>query len=115
MKHKNLFSLYIFGFLLSLICTLCAYILVVNHILTAWILIVGILLLAFIQLTVQLIFFLHVGQEEKPYWNLLSFLSTAGIIFTIIVGALWIMGHLNYNMSGQQMDAYIMKSEGMHY
>lgn len=114
MKHTTVIS-YIVGFLLSLICTFTAYIVVVNHVVQLGILTAVILTLALIQLTIQLVFFLHLGNEEKPYWNSMFFISTAGIIFIIVVGAVWIMSHLNYNMSPQSMDTTIMKNEGMHY
>jgi cytochrome o ubiquinol oxidase operon protein cyoD len=92
------FNAYLVGFLLSIVLTLVAYLFVVNHILAGWILFAAIIILAFVQLLVQLIFFLHLGQESKPRWNLLFLLSTISIILTIVLASLWIMNHLNYNM-----------------
>jgi len=50
--------------------------------------------LALVQLVVQLVLFLHVGQEEKPRFNLLA-LSFGLITVVILVGGtLWIMQNL---------------------
>lgn len=101
---------YIIGFLLSLVLTLTAYFAVVISAPNSLLII---LMLAVIQLVVQLVFFLHVGQEKGPAWNLAVLISTFSIVLIVIVGSLWIMANLNYNMSPQQMDDYIMKSENM--
>lgn len=99
---------YITGFLLSLGLTLAAYFAVVNHVaLTLWV-ITG---LAMVQLVVQLIFFLHLGQGEDGRWNFAVFLSTVGIVFILVIGTIWIMNHLNYNMMSDQE---IIMDEGMH-
>jgi cytochrome o ubiquinol oxidase operon protein cyoD len=50
--------------------------------------------LALAQLLVQLVCFLHLGQEAKPRWNLFA-LAFAVLIVTIVVGGtLWIMHNL---------------------
>jgi cytochrome o ubiquinol oxidase subunit IV len=54
--------------------------------------------LALIQGAIQLFYFLDLGKEEKPRWNLIVFLCTLLIIFIIVAGSLWIMYHLNYNL-----------------
>lgn len=117
--RKNLLKSYIIGFVLSVVLTLGAYYAVMlqtsgNLSISNEILIGIILILAFIQLGIQLLFFLHIGNESKPRWNLMIFLSFAGVIFIIVVGSLWIMTHLNYNMTPQEMGDYLLKDEGMH-
>lgn len=98
-KFQHLpFNAYLVGFLLSIVFTLVAYLLVVNHVLSGGILFSAIIILALVQLFVQLLFFLHMGQESKPRWNLVFLLSTISIILIIVIGSLWIMNHLNYNM-----------------
>lgn len=105
---------YVAGFILSVALTLEAYFAVVNHVAGSQMLIFFLLILAFAQLAVQLVFFLHVGQEEKSQWNLVFLLSTAGIIFTVVVGSIWIMDHLNYRMMPKQMDQQIMQEENIY-
>ncbi|HWY79438.1 MAG TPA: cytochrome C oxidase subunit IV family protein [Candidatus Sulfotelmatobacter sp.] len=103
--HKGLLKSYIIGFILSVILTLCAYIPVAFYVsskhtiffheIIIWI----IFILAFVQLIVQLLFFLHMGQEAKPRWKLGVFISFFGIILIVVIASIWIMQHLNYNMS----------------
>ena len=102
---------YTLGFFLSIGLTLAAYFVVDKHLLTGWDVLLVIMGLAFIQLWVQLIFFLHLGQEDKPRWNLLALLSTGSLILIVIVGSLWIMQNLSYHMPS---DTEIIHDEGIH-
>lgn len=114
--HGTLKS-YIIGFVLSVVLTLGAFFIVLRpdvfHMSTAAI-IPAILVLAVIQLFVQLIFFMHLAQETGPRWKLAIFISTIGIVLIVVVGSIWIMNHLNYNMmaSPSQMNAYIQSQDG---
>jgi cytochrome o ubiquinol oxidase subunit IV len=112
---RGTFSSYLAGFLLSLLFTISAYLLVVVHFLTSLWLIAAIILLGVAQLLVQLIFFLHLGKESKPRWNLMV-LSFAGVVLLILVfGSLWIMNNLNYHMATpHDIDKAIMNDEGIH-
>lgn len=111
-QHGSLTS-YTIGFILSLILTFVAYAAVVMHLLSTQYLIYLISLLALLQLMVQLVFFLHLFEEQKPRWNLVFFISTVGILLIVIVGSIWIMNHLNYNMSPMKMDQFLIKDEGI--
>jgi len=98
------------GFVLAVGLTLAAYFVVVDHWLYGVWVVVAIVALAVAQLLVQLIFFLHLGREGKPRWNLAAFFFMLIFLFIIIAGSLWIMYNLNYNMiqmSPQQMDSYM--------
>lgn len=100
---------YISGFVGALATTIVAFVLVSGHILTGGWLIAALMGLAVIQLGVQLVFFLHLGDEARPRWQLTAFLFTAVMVLVIVIGSLWIMYHLNYNMSmtPEQMDSYM--------
>lgn len=89
---------YVIGFVSSIILTLVAYILVVNHVMSGAGLVAVIVGLAIIQLFVQLFFFLHLGEESKPRWNLMALLFAAMVVIIVVFGSLWIMNNLNYNM-----------------
>lgn len=111
---------YSIGFVSSLLLTLSAFILteiqISSHpVISQQLLIPLILGLAFIQLTVQMIFFLHLWHEEKPRWNLLFFGATFSLILLVIVASIWIMQHLNYNMTPSDMTKFLIKDEGIHY
>lgn len=100
---------YVSGFVGALAVTVVAFALVMSRVLTGGWLIAVLVMFALVQLWVQLTFFLHLGSEAKPRWQLTAFLFTAVMVLVIVIGSLWIMYHLNYNMSmtPQQMDTYM--------
>jgi len=114
--HATLKS-YIIGFVLSLLFTLTAFSLVMYpgffHA-SYGVIVPGIIILAVIQLLVQLIFFMHLATEDGPRWKLAALVSTIGIILIVVVGSIWIMNHLNYNMmaSPADMNTYIQSQDG---
>lgn len=119
--HTIRISSYILGFILSLAATLLAYILVSQHVaghhlfLTHRFLVGSILILAVAQLIVQLVFFLHLGRERKPRWNLWALLFAVLVVVILIIGSLWIMAHMDYNMRPNRPDdtnSAIIKDEG---
>lgn len=114
MNNKGSSKPYIVGFVLSMLLTLLAYFFVTNQILHGGWLIAAIIGLALVQLMVQLLFFLHLGQESKPRWNFIFFLATVSLILLVVIGSLWIMNHLNYNMTPKEINTYMLKEEGMH-
>jgi len=100
----------IWGFVISLLLTLAAYFLVVEHLVAGWVLICSVVGLAIVQGVCQLVFYLHLGVESKPRWNLMIFLFMVLIMFVIISGSMWIMRTLDYNLMpvtqyGYQADA----------
>ena len=101
---------YITGFIISIVLTVAAYLMVVEHLLNDQILIFVIIGLALIQLWVQLIFFLHLDYEKGPRWNLAFFLSTIGIVLIVVIGSLWIMENLSYHMP---TDEEILRDEAI--
>jgi cytochrome o ubiquinol oxidase operon protein cyoD len=114
MNHATL-KMYVTGFVLSIALTLAAYFLVTSGEIFGNVLIGAILVLAVVQFVVQAFFFLHLGQGKDARWNFVVFGSTLGIILILVVGSIWIMNHLNYNMmaSPSQMNAYIQSQDGL--
>ena len=89
---------YLTGFILSLLLTGVAYALVVGGSTSPWLLaILGVLALA--QMVVQLVFFLHLGEEARPRYKIASFILMSLMLLIIVVGSIWIMNNMNYNMS----------------
>ncbi len=114
MKHGSL-KTYTIGFALSIALTLAAYFAVVNQLLTGQNLIIAIITLAIVQLIVQLFFFLHLGSESKPRWNLTVFVFMLIVLVILVFGSLWIMHNLDHNMmSPGATDSAIMQEEGIH-
>lgn len=115
-QRKTLRS-YQLGFGLSVVLTLLAFYLVNVHVssghtqLSHSFLTLVLTVLAFFQLLIQMIFFLHLAKEKKSRWNLFIFVSTFGVVLMVVVASLWIMNHLNYNMTPMQINNYMMNMD----
>jgi cytochrome o ubiquinol oxidase subunit IV len=92
--HGTLKS-YAVGFLLSLLLTGTSFLLVISSPLSGQVLIHTLTGLAIVQAIIQLLFFLHLGQEDKPRWETLVFYFMVLILLIIAIGSLWIMNDLN--------------------
>lgn len=102
---------YVFGFTFSLLLTIVPYLMVVNNRLSGNLLIATLVGIAVSQMVIQLYFFLHLGSERKPRWNLMIFLFMAMVVFIIVIGSLWIMNNLNYHAQPKDVDTYIQNEE----
>ena len=96
-SNESLHS-YVTGFILSLILTFLAYFVVTHKLLANSALVFSINGLAFMQVWVQLHFFLHLGKETKPRWNFIIFLFMVMVLAILVFGSLWIMSELNNNV-----------------
>lgn len=99
---------YTIGFLLSIALTLAAYFLVVDKLLAGSALVAAIMGLAVAQLFVQLVFFLHLGRESKPRWNLMVFGFAVLVVAIVVLGSIWIMENLDYNMMPEEMEQHML-------
>lgn len=89
---------HVIGFVLSIVLTLAAYFLVTEHFFSTVNTLIAIGAMAAIQAYLQLYFFLDLGNEPKPRWNMMHFLFMLLVLVVIVGGSMWIMHHLNYNM-----------------
>lgn len=89
-NHGSLKS-YILGFVLSIVLTIIPVVAVLNDMFSKQTTIIIVLITAVLQLFVQLIFFMHLREEEKPRYNLISLVFAAVILLTIVIGSIWIM------------------------
>ena len=101
---------YLSGFILSLILTIGAYFAVVQRIFYPSSLIIFVAVCSVLQIFLQFVCFLKLGQERVPeggkpqalheptQWNVVFFLFTVLIAIVIVIGSLWIMANLNYRM-----------------
>lgn len=94
-KWHGTLKAYLIGFSASIILTLLAYFLVKEKMLSREILIYTVITLGLIQGYIQVVFFLHVGKEEKPRWEMLMFFFMILVLLIIVIGTLWIMYDLN--------------------
>lgn len=94
---------YTAGFLACIALTLITYFLVVGNFFTGWTLDFVIIGLSLVQVVVQLLFFLHLGDESKPYWNLITFLFMFMVIIIVVSGSIWIIFDLDYRTMRDMM------------
>jgi cytochrome o ubiquinol oxidase operon protein cyoD len=73
------------------VLTIIPLVLVMNHVLSGTALAVAIMVMAVLQLFVQLFFFMHIREGEKPRYNVQALILGAVIVFTIVAGSMWIM------------------------
>ncbi len=99
---------YVIGLLASLSLTIISFFLVITRFFAAPILIYVVIGLAIAQAVVQLLFFLHVGQEERPRWESISCGFTIFILLIIVIGSLWIMYDLNERMMPVEMETEML-------
>ncbi len=112
-EHGTTLS-YVIGFVLSLVFTIIPYCLVVNKVVSGSTLIAVILGVAVLQMIIQILFFLHLGRGPKPLYNVAFFVATVGTILVVVVGSVWIMNHLNYNMAPTDMSKQLFEKEGIY-
>lgn len=105
---------YVAGFVLSVALTLVAYVLVVNHTIPNRELLLGAVIgLAVVQFVVQMVFFLHLGRGRGTRFNLVVLAFMLMVLFILVLGTLWIMHDLDYNiMSPEQLEQHIIEDEG---
>lgn len=100
---------YSLGFIGSIVLTMTAYLLVTQSSAMGTPLILVISALAIIQLIVQLVAFLHLGDEARPRWRTWAFVGMTGSLLLIVFGSIWIMQNLDYNMMpAHETDARMM-------
>jgi len=105
---------YVVGFILSVLTTLLAYFFVVNDLWPKETLVYIVMAIAVVQLIVQVVFFLHIGRGSR--WKLMTFIFTILIVAIVVVGSIWIMDNLNYNMmdmTPQEQQQYMSEHEGI--
>ena len=101
-------QVYVIGFLLSIGLTIWAYVSVVYRSFSGRWLLAWLLGLALVQFVVQLVFFLHIGAETKPRWRRLLLVLMIFFVMVVILGSIWVMYNLNYRMSPEQMNTYML-------
>lgn len=110
LDYRKTLAFYVSGFVLSLVLTLVAYYVAVNHTFMDLKLIIVLVELAILQFFVQLYFFLHFGSEGRPRWRLLTLVFMMVFVLIVVLGSIWIMHNLNYRMmpmSHDQINQYM--------
>lgn len=103
---------YITGFVSALVLSVLAYQLTISGWIASGVWLAAVLLvLAGAQMLVQVAFFLHLRSEQKPRWQTYSYIFTWAMLLIIIVGSIWIMRNLDYNMhiSPERVNDYMLQ------
>lgn len=95
--HGSLKS-YVIGLLTSILLTAISFFLVSSKLLAGHTLMYTLIGLALLQAIAQLLFFLHLGQEDKPQWETASFYFMVLVLVIIVIGSLWIIYDLDYRV-----------------
>ena len=90
---------YVVGLFLSIALTAIPFAIVMTGALTGTAAVAVILVCAVAQVLVQLVFFLHMNTSSEQLWNTTSAIFVVALVVILIVGSIWIMAHLNHNMS----------------
>ena len=103
---------YVTGFVSAVALTLLAFAIAAKHSITGNKLIAILLGLALIQFVLQLLFFLHIGHESKPRWKQFVLVLMIVFVLILVLGSIWVMYSLNYRMSPDQINNYMLKQDG---
>jgi len=90
---------YVVGFLLAALLTAIPFWLVMGHALPAGATAAAVMVLAAVQVVVHLVYFLHMNGRSEGGWTLLAFLFTVLMVAIVLAGSLWVMHHLDLNMT----------------
>lgn len=89
---------YVVGLVLAFMLTLMSFGIVARDMFSRTEMIIVLMTLAVIQLFVQVVCFLRLNNSREGKWELMPFIFTIFIVLVIVIGSLWIMFSLNYNM-----------------
>lgn len=100
--HSNIVSetvAYVIGLALALILTGVSFWVASTGTLWGPGVAVGLVVLAIAQMGVHLVFFLHITSGPDNTNNILALAFGVLIVFLVMIGTIWIMGHMDANMA----------------
>ena len=106
------FGSYSLGFILSVVLTAASFAAVmVPGVVPHDLLVPVLIVLAVVQMFVHVYFFLHLSAAPDQRWNVNAFAFAVMTVIILVIGSLWIMSNVNYNMTGSQHDQSKMLNE----
>lgn len=100
--HSNILSetvAYVIGLALALVLTGVSFWVASTSALWGPGVAVGLVVLAIAQMGVHLVFFLHITSGPDNTNNVLALAFGVLIVFLVMIGTIWIMGHMDANMA----------------
>ncbi|QQS18245.1 cytochrome o ubiquinol oxidase subunit IV [Candidatus Saccharibacteria bacterium] len=110
---------YVAGFALSVVLTLASFALVwayraAEEVVFSRGVLIGLLAVAAImQILVQVLFFLHVSTERRVRINLYAGAFTVFVVLCLVIGSIWIMQNLDYNMMPRDITEMVEHDESL--
>jgi cytochrome o ubiquinol oxidase subunit IV len=89
---------YVVGLVLALLLTATSFFIAGTKLVWQPSIPIAIIVLAIAQMGVHLVFFLHITTGPDNTNNVLALAFGLLIVFLVVGGSIWIMGHLNQNM-----------------
>ena len=89
---------YLVGLALSVATTVVAFYLVGTSLVWQPSIPAAVIVLAIAQMGVHVVFFLHITTRPDSVNNVMALVFGLFVVFVLIIGSVWIMTHLNYNM-----------------
>jgi len=89
---------YTAGLGLAILLTIMSFVVAQTNLLWAPGISVGLVVLAIAQIGVHLVFFLHLGSGPDHTNNIIALAFGVLIVFLVIVGSVWIIANLHWNM-----------------
>jgi len=102
LPHSNVLSetlAYVVGLVLALVLTGVSFWVASTGALWGPGVAVGLVVLAIAQMGVHLVFFLHITSGPDNTNNVLALAFGVLIVFLVMIGTIWIMGHMDANMA----------------
>jgi cytochrome o ubiquinol oxidase operon protein cyoD len=112
--HNNVVSetiSYVIGLVLALVLTGVSFWVASTGVLWGPGVAVGLVVLAIAQMGVHLVFFLHITSGPDNTNNVLALAFGVLIVFLVMIGTIWIMGHMDANMA---QDPALMNLQMQH-
>lgn len=104
-EYHGSLQAYMTGFVACFLLTSTSFLLVALSVFSYPVLVCMLITLALTQAVAQLLFFLHLGREDKPRWETLVFYFMLLLLLIIVIGTLWIMYDLDVRtMSNMPME-----------
>jgi len=91
---------YLVGFGLAVLLTVVSFVVARTSLVWQPSIPIALFVLAIAQMGIHLVFFLHITSGPDGANNAMALAFGVLIVFLLIGGSLWIMGHLNHDMPG---------------
>ena len=112
-EEQLTYGKYVGGFATSVALTLCAYFIATHANANRNALAIILAVLAITQFIVQMVLFLHIGEERGTKWKLGAAGLMLMVVLILVFGSIWIMNDLNTRMTPKQVLQYMNSQDNL--